>query len=325
VTEDYTLSGDPGRYVFREWRHGGNRVQDYAVPAPIFAQSTDTLVARFDHYSSLEIRSRYGNPLGAGWYKTWAEVSFSVEDSVIEYSDASFQFLKASDTVAKDSLLHLFDKWEGLEGHLAYSGKNNPAKFTIYGNTVEKAVWRDQYPLAVSPNDTSMGKVSAAPPGLWHDRDSTVTLNAVPKTGHRFLRWEGSILDTVSLVNVKMDTSKKIKAVFEEITGSAVRPAPIPSSGKPGAFRLYPNFPNPFNPETEIRFDVPVSERVRIEVFSLTGKRVAVLADGAYGPGTYQVRWKGTDVYGKPAGSGIYFCRMSAGGFMHVSKMHLIR
>jgi hypothetical protein len=325
VEDTVEVSGDPTRYVFREWRHGGSRIQDYTVPAPTAGHVVDSLVARFDRYSKLELNSKYGHPLGTGWHKTWAEVSFSVEDSVIEYSDHTFRFPKPSDPAEKDSLLHLFDGWEGLEGHLTYSGKDNPAKFTIYGKTVEKALWRDQYPLVVSSGDTSMGAVSATPPGLWHDRDSTVTLKAVPKTGHRFLRWEGSISDTVSLVNVKMDTSKKITAVFEEITGNAVRPAPVPSSGKPVAFRLYPNFPNPFNPETEIRFDVPVSERVRIEVFSLTGKRVAVLADCAYGPGTYQVRWKGTDVYGKPAGSGIYFCRMSAGGFMHVSKMHLIR
>jgi hypothetical protein len=119
---------------------------------------------------------------------------FSVEDSVIEYSDHSFKFLKPSDPSPKDSLLHLFN------------------------------------------------------------------------------RWEGSITDTASLVKVTMDTSKKIAAVF-----------------------------------------------------SLTGKRVAVLADGAYGPGTYLVQWNGMDAAGKPVGSGIYFCRMVAGNFVRINKMQLLR
>jgi hypothetical protein len=319
------IPGDPIRYVFREWRHGGSRVQNYTVPAPKFNQVTDTLVARFDYYSRLEVQSRYGHPQGSGWYKNWTEVMFSVEDSVIEYSDHSFKFPKPSDLSPKDSLLHLFNRWEGIEGHQAYSGKDNPARFTIYGNTVEKAVWKNQFPLVVSTNDTAMGKVSVQPPGLWQNEDSTVALRALPKTGYRFLRWEGSATDTASLVKVKMDTSKKVAAVFSKLTGVAGRPAPVPASDNPETFRLYPNYPNPFNPGTEIRFDMPVPERVRIEVYSLIGKRVAVLADGAYGPGTYLVRWNGMDASGRPLGSGIYFCRMAAGNFVRINKMQLIR
>jgi flagellar hook assembly protein FlgD len=88
---------------------------------------------------------------------------------------------------------------------------------------------------------------------------------------------------------------------------------------------LYPNYPTPFNPGTAIRFDVPEAERVRIEVFSLIGKRVAVLADGGFGPGTHAVRWDGKDEAGNPVGSGIYFCRMQAGDFVRILKMQLIR
>ncbi len=316
---------DTLRFIFREWNNGGTRVQNYTVPPPLFCRTADSLVAYYDSCASLGVESRFGHPLGAGWHKTGTEVSFSVEDSVIEYSDASFQFLKASDPVEKDSVLHLFDRWEGAGVHGSYTGKDNPAKLTLYGKTVEKARWKDRFPLVVSSGDTSCGTVSVTPPGRWHDRDSTASLHAVPKTGCRFIRWQGSVCDTASLIEVTMDTSKKITAVFERLGGIAERPVPLPSHEEPGTFMLFHNYPNPFNPGTEIRFDVPFTGRVRIEVYSLIGKRLAVLADGEYGPGAYLVRWNGTDDSGRPMGSGIYFCRMAAGNFTRINKMQLIR
>jgi hypothetical protein len=325
VMDTVTVSGDPLRYVFREWRQGGDRNQVYVVPAPTAGHLSDSLVARFDRYAELDVQSKYGHPSGSGWHKMWTQISFSVEDSVIEYSDHTFKFLKPSGPAAKDSLLHLFDRWEGIEGYGCYSGNDNPAQFTIYGKTTEKAAWKNQFPLVVSSNDTAMGKASVQPSGLWQNEDSTVTLQAHPKTGYRFVRWEGSVTDTASLFNVKMDTSKKVYAVFEKLTGVADRPEPSPASEKPWTFKLHPNYPNPFNPGTMIRFDVPHAERVRVEVFSLIGKRVGIIADGEYGPGSYLVHWNGKDESGNPMGSGIYFCRMAAGDFVRILKMQLIR
>ena len=71
-----------------------------------------------------------------------------------------------------------------------------------------------------------------------------------------------------------------------------------------GSF-LLPNYPNPFNPSTTIRVDLPRASRVRLSVVSLQGEVVSVLADGLLGPGSYRYGWDGTG-----RSSGVYFCRM---------------
>ncbi|HEX9934582.1 MAG TPA: hypothetical protein VGB38_05235, partial [bacterium] len=208
--------GQTYRMRFREWRHGGDRMQDYIVPAPKFMQVADSLIARFDYYYQLDVTSIYGHPQGSGWHKAWTPVQFSVEDSVVEYSDDTFRFLKPFDPAAKDSLLHVFDHWEGT-GYLAYSGTDNPAIVSLYTATVEKAHWRDKLPLVAISNDTAMGTVTVQPNDRWHFRDSTAVLRAVPKKGCRFIGWEGAKTDTHLTVSVLMDTSKSFIARFEKI------------------------------------------------------------------------------------------------------------
>jgi hypothetical protein len=79
------------------------------------------------------------------------------------------------------------------------------------------------------------------------------------------------------------------------------------------------NYPNPFNPATQIPFVVggaPGSRAVRVElaVFSVTGARVATLVRESRAPGTYVSRWTGVDDRGTPASSGVYFARLTVDG-----------
>ncbi len=80
----------------------------------------------------------------------------------------------------------------------------------------------------------------------------------------------------------------------------------------PKAFQLYQNFPNPFNPVTVIRYDVPVASIVTLKVYNLIGQRVQTLADEVKQAGSYSVRWNGTDDNGKQMTSGIYFVKFIA-------------
>jgi hypothetical protein len=54
---------------------------------------------------------------------------------------------------------------------------------------------------------------------------------------------------------------------------------------------LSPNFPNPFNPSTSMRFSVPVRSEVRITLYSLVGERVTVLVNDEYDPGVFETSW----------------------------------
>ena len=88
---------------------------------------------------------------------------------------------------------------------------------------------------------------------------------------------------------------------------------------------LEQNSPNPFNPDTEIRFQVPEQSRVVIHVYNTLGQLVRTLTDGIYEPGTHSVRWDGLDLNGRQLASGVYFYQMRAGDFSKIKKMTLLR
>ncbi|MBN1825501.1 MAG: cadherin-like domain-containing protein [Candidatus Eisenbacteria bacterium] len=93
----------------------------------------------------------------------------------------------------------------------------------------------------------------------------------------------------------------------------------------PMAFRLHANRPNPFNPTTAIRFDIPRAGAVRLAIYDVRGRRVAVLAEGRYEAGSFEARWTGLDSSGRAVASGIYFALFEADGHRETRKMVLLR
>ena len=106
------------------------------------------------------------------------------------------------------------------------------------------------------------------------------------------------------------------------VTSTGGLPLSVPGArpGVPKTFTLYQNFPNPFNPSTTLRFDVPRTSRVSVTVYDVLGQAVASLLDETRTAGRYELRW---DAGG--CASGVYFCRMRAGGFVETKKLLLMR
>jgi hypothetical protein len=87
----------------------------------------------------------------------------------------------------------------------------------------------------------------------------------------------------------------------------------------PEAVVLAPNYPNPFNPATTLRCGLPAAAHVRLEVFDLLGRRVALLLDAERPAGWHEVRF---DAEGLPGG--VYVYRLAAGTRQRVGRMHLV-
>ncbi len=85
------------------------------------------------------------------------------------------------------------------------------------------------------------------------------------------------------------------------------------------------NWPNPFNPSTTISYYLPDAVRVRLEIFDVAGHRIACLVDGTEERGNHSAVWRGTGEFGKPAATGIYVCRLTAGRETLSRKMVLVR
>ncbi len=99
----------------------------------------------------------------------------------------------------------------------------------------------------------------------------------------------------------------------------------IGSPQAPFSFRLLPNFPNPFNPETRIAFSLPQPGHVQLSIFNLTGQLVRALVDSRYAAGNFSTKWNGLDDAGREVASGIYIYEMKIGTFSTARRLTLLR
>ena len=94
---------------------------------------------------------------------------------------------------------------------------------------------------------------------------------------------------------------------------------------EPIVYWLRPNYPNPFNPETTIRYGVAKASRVRLSIYALTGQQIRMLVDGEHSAGSYSVLWDGKDNAGRDVAGGVYVCRMETSNYSAVRKLVLVR
>jgi hypothetical protein len=90
--------------------------------------------------------------------------------------------------------------------------------------------------------------------------------------------------------------------------------------GIPTRNELEQNFPNPFNPSTNIRFSINKEAFVKLSIYNAIGELVSILVNEEKDAGIYTVNFNGSDL-----GSGIYFYKLEAGGFVQTSKMLLLK
>ena len=88
---------------------------------------------------------------------------------------------------------------------------------------------------------------------------------------------------------------------------------------------LMPNMPNPFNPQTMIRFRVGEAGPVRVAIYDVTGRLVRTLVDGQMGRGEQGVTWQGRDDSGRTVSSGAYYVRLDTGSKIDQRKIMLMK
>jgi len=131
------------------------------------------------------------------------------------------------------------------------------------------------------------------PQGLWYFRVTAVDIhgNEGPPS---------NVADMLSLVAVDDHPAATVPLVAEAV-------------------------PNPFNPATEIRCELPREALARLTIYDLGGRAVRRLLDGSRGAGPFSVRWDGCDDAGRALPSGVYFARLVADGRVSVGKLVLAR
>ncbi len=116
-------------------------------------------------------------------------------------------------------------------------------------------------------------------------------------------------------------TSDTIRVRFGDTGTPDVRPL----AASPREFRLHPNYPNPFNGRTCLRFESARPARIALHILDMRGRRIRTLAEGVSPAGTHGWAWDGTDDAGNPVPSGVYVCRLRTDSADLFQKMLLLR
>jgi hypothetical protein len=124
----------------------------------------------------------------------------------------------------------------------------------------------------------------------------------------------------------QLRTQEGIKSLSCSLTETAYSEAERPPSRTPQAARLpLKIFPNPFNPDTTISFQLPASGRTTIKIYNIKGQLVQELMDEELPPGNHQTTWNGKDGRGKTVASGLYLVRINSGNMSSTRKAILMK
>ena len=93
----------------------------------------------------------------------------------------------------------------------------------------------------------------------------------------------------------------------------------------PLTYSIAPAYPNPFNPETTIRFSLPEVTELTVTIHDILGRQVTELVQGELGPGHHSLRWNGTDASSNPVSAGVYFLQINSVEYTDFMKLILLK
>ncbi len=201
------------------------------------------------------------------------------------------------------------------------------------GDTVQVGAWIRNFGLAAVTAPVTVRFYRGDPASGGVLIGETAVTDTLPARGSRFVWVDWTVETAESPTTVRIyaviDPQNQIADEVHEDNNTAWAPLVRLGSGTTGvevaesiplSYALYDNYPNPFNPQTVVRFDLPQSDNVRLEIFDLLGRRVATLLDERRSAGTHNVTFDAGSL-----ASGVYLYRLSTGSFIQTRKMILLR
>ena len=186
-----------------------------------------------------------------------------------------------------------------------------------------------------------------ATPDEWHERSFTATVPAAPAVvqvgvmhvqptdgdhgsfyvddfymGDGLPSSNGRLVFQVGNNCIPDFSTQRVNPVFANAGGVGVESE---ESMIPEKFALYDNFPNPFNPTTQITIDLPEDAYTELTIWNIMGQQVATVYSGSLNAGSHNVTFNGRDMNGSMLSSGMYIYRVTAGKYNATKKMTLMK
>jgi len=176
---------------------------------------------------------------------------------------------------------------------------------------------------------------------LWADKDSEqgvlhleIKLSGSGEQIAIFMPDSNTVVDTLSYGEQTVDVSYG-RFPNGSDTWQQMNPTPgtsnteelfsMDSNTIPNSYRLYPAYPNPFNPETTIRYDLPEQTFVFITIYDVVGRKIRTIVNEQQDSGKRSIIWNAKDKNGQPVSAGIYLYQIQAGDFVQTKKLILIK
>lgn len=233
--------------------------------------------------------------------------------------------LPAHTRVSVGFLLALIDSWDGTElMEISVDGQ------LLFSHWFQLASGDASSYVAPPGALLSAGIERGWSIGSWYARDRAYDLSVEPAfidiphtastltltfrlgavSGGAAQNWQGGNDESWAIDNLKVTL------------GNSASAAPTPAAGA----MLRGNVPNPFNPSTRIRYELPIDGApVRLTIHDLGGRLVRTLVDEAQGAGGHVAPWDGRDNEGQPVSGGVYVYRLAAGSAVETRKMVLLK
>jgi len=196
-----------------------------------------------------------------------------------------------------------------FEGFIEY----DPSKVQI-----EELEWHEAFSNFFMEEDVSEGSIRFVGAGVSR-------VDAVDYLVNIHLTTLNDLTETTEIVlkDFRLNENNIIDiAAVSEISLSALS---IDDYQIPSKFILNNNYPNPFNPETTISFDIPEELFVTLTIFDVSGKKVNVLQAGTLNAGSYRLRWDGKDSRGQVVSAGMYLYHIDAGVYSDTKKLIFLK
>ena len=203
---------------------------------------------------------------------------------------------------------------EAKEAVLATAGASIPARDTIDRRLVKDVVQGTGHSIATTAEQ---------PEGAWPVLN---TLSAPPDDDHDGMpnQWELahglSPNDPTDRNGIGMGGYTNLEVYLNTLTGELVTGVEVASGFRPENFSLGQNFPNPFNPTTVISFQLSAVSEIKLTVYDVLGREVAVLVNERKPAGIHEVKFDAAGL-----SSGVYLYRLEAGNFVQARKLILLR
>ena len=275
---------DPSRVYTRQWRSDNK------------GATWDSIATQFWDYGAVVVHPQHKDNLYmAGWCGVYKSLDGGVSWDTLGFTGTSGGKVIAVDPNNGDIV------YVGVAGDGVFKSVDGGAQWTPIDSGLTNLDFVD---LGIDPNKTDHLYVATHGGGIYHSENEG-------------LEWEGINEGLPSLqVTALAIGTRKIYIGFDELEGVYQREYVTSvqirqKNDKPDAFDLSPNYPNPFNTQTTIQYDLPEASRVSLVIYDIAGREVRSwnLQEQA---GYRQLIWDGTDRSGRLAPTSIYIYRFIA-------------